>query len=348
MNKYKVLIVDDSPLMRELLTAIINDASDLEVVGTAANPLIAREKIKELNPDVITLDIEMPEMDGISFLEKIMRLRPMPVVMISSLTQEGAEETLRALEIGAIDFVGKPTQSSLAVTEKSSEIAKKVSAAASSKVKPYSGLTHAAVKPKQAASTFQNTSHYDLIAIGASTGGISAIREVLADLPASTPPIIITQHMPKEYTNSFANRLDRYLEHHVKEAEHNEMLKSGCIYIAPGDQHMEVKKIGAAYKCVLSSGERVSGHKPSVDVMFASVAVQAKKDAVGIILTGMGRDGASGLLDMRKNGALTIGQDEASCVVYGMPKVAMNTGAVSKEISLKKIGGFVTKVLTGL
>lgn len=347
MNKYKVLIVDDSPLMRELLTAIINAAPDLEVVGTAANPLIAREKIKELNPDVVTLDIEMPEMDGISFLEKIMRLRPMPVVMISSLTQEGAEETLRALEIGAVDFVGKPSQSSLAVNEKSGEIAKKVSAAAASKVKPYTGSAIASVKAKISSAPIKNTSHYDIIAIGASTGGISAIREVLVDLPENTPPIVITQHMPKEYTSSFAARLDRFLPHSVKEAEHNEILKASSIYIAPGDQHMELKKSGASYKCLLNDGERVSGHRPSVDVMFASVADQSKKDAIGVILTGMGRDGASGLLEMRKNGALTIGQDEASCVVYGMPKVAMNAGAVSKEISLKKIGGFITKVLTG-
>lgn len=343
MKKYKVLIVDDSPLMRELLTSIIDSAPDLEVVGTAPNPLIARQKIKELLPDVVTLDIEMPEMDGISFLEKIMRLRPMPVVMISSLTQEGADETLRALEIGAVDVIGKPGSASGAITEKRHEIIKKVSAAVTAKVVPYAGVKAMQIPKKVTAHYVGNK--YDLLAIGASTGGISAIREFLEELSPNCPPIVITQHMPAEYTKNFASRLNALLPFIISEAKEGEKLLPGHVYIAPGSQHLKVIKKASGLYSELNDGDLVSGHKPSVDVLFSSVAANFTDRAIGVILTGMGRDGAAGLLEMRKAGAVTFGQNEESCVVYGMPKVAMNVGAVIQELSLKNIAKTINSYL---
>jgi len=331
-----VLIVDDSALIRQMLTKMLEADPGISVLGAAPDPYTAREMIKTLNPDVLTLDIEMPKMDGIAFLEKIISLRPMPVVMISSLTQEGAEIALRALEIGAVDYVGKPTSDlQHGLEQKSQEIISKVKIAARARV--------VAKKPaNQTASPISFSSYKtteQIIAIGSSTGGVEAIREVITVLPPNSPAVLITQHMPATFTSSFARRLDTVSKVTVCEATPNQRILPGHVYIAPGDQHLELGRSGANFICKLHDGEPVSGHRPSVDVLFQSAAKLAGANAVGVILTGMGRDGAEGLLNMRKAGSHTIGQDEASCVVYGMPRVAFECGAVEKQVTLSKIAG---------
>lgn len=332
-ERKKVVIVDDSALMRQILTAILEQAPDLEVVGTAANPNLARELIKKVNPDVVTLDIEMPGMDGLSFLEKIMRLRPMPVVMISSLTQAGAAATVTALEIGAVDFVAKPTQDLKdGLLAKAEEIITKVRAAAGISSIKLERLT----APKRWTSIDFDTTE-QIIAIGASTGGVAAIGEIVSSMPANAPAIMIVQHMPDRFTGSFAARLDKQVAMTVKEASHKERILPGHVYIAPGDQHMRLGRSGANYVCELDESGPVSGHRPSVDVLFSSVAEAAAKRAIGVILTGMGKDGAEGLLRLHEAGAATIGQDEASAVVYGMCKVAFDIGAVQAQLPLERI-----------
>lgn len=330
-NKKTVLIVDDSALMRQLLSAIIGEAPDLEVVGVAPDPLIARKMIKELNPDVITLDIEMPKMDGIAFLSKIMTLRPMPVVMISSLTQKSADATLKALELGAVDYVGKPT-TGLAenLMAMKADIVQKVRSAANAHVKKL-----VIESDKIPNLTFSTTEQ--LIAIGASTGGVQAITEVLLGMPANAPAIVIVQHMPKEFTGGFAKRLNSRVAMQVSEARHGERIIPGHALIAPGGVHMEVVRSGAYFTCKMSDGPKVTGHQPSVDVLFSSVAKTAGNRAIGAILTGMGKDGAKGLLDMRMAGARTFGQDEATSTVYGMCGYAFNTGAVETQLPLSNI-----------
>ncbi len=331
-----VLIVDDSALMRQMLGAMLSSDPQIQVVGAAPDPMIARTMIKERNPDVLTLDIEMPKMDGLSFLEKIMSLRPMPVVMISSLTQAGADATLRALEIGAVDFVGKPTsdlQTGFAL--KRDEILTKVKAAASARVRRIADVPVAEKPTIKAGPGFASTEK--IIAIGASTGGVEALREVIVRLPADSPAVLVTQHMPKEFTASFANRLDGLSSVSVSEAKGGERALPGHVYIAPGDRHLELGRSGANYICKLDDGPSVSGHRPSVDVLFRSFARHAGGNAVGAILTGMGKDGAEGLLEMRKAGASTIGQDEASCVVYGMPRAAFEIGGVEAQMPLEEI-----------
>ncbi|NIG17612.1 chemotaxis response regulator protein-glutamate methylesterase [Pantoea sp. Al-1710] len=333
MSKITVMCVDDSALMRQLMTEIINSHADMEMVATAPDPLVARDLIKQYNPQVLTLDVEMPRMDGLDFLEKLMRLRPMPVVMVSSLTGKGSEVTLRALELGAVDFVTKPQ---LGIREGmlaySQMIADKIRAAARAKL-------HA--RPATPGPVMLKAgpllSSEKLIAIGSSTGGTEAIRHVLQPLPATSPALLITQHMPPGFTRSFAERLNKLCQITVKEAEDGERILPGHAYIAPGAMHMELGRSGANYVVKLNDGPPVNRHKPSVDVLFRSVATHAGRNAVGVILTGMGNDGAAGMLEMHRAGAWTIAQDEASCVVFGMPREAIAMGGTSEVVDLGHI-----------
>ncbi|MCS6627090.1 chemotaxis response regulator protein-glutamate methylesterase [Roseibacterium beibuensis] len=323
-----VLIVDDSPTMRGLIAAALRRDPEIEVIGSAADPLEAREAIKRLNPDVITLDVEMPNMNGLEFLEKIMRLRPMPVVMVSTLTQAGAEVTLAALELGAVDAVGKPG-AGVTAQQAFSELAAKVKVAARSRVRAGTGASSAPVPE-----TYRAAPNH-VLAIGASTGGVEALLTILSAFPADCPATVVTQHMPATFTPSFAARLDRSSAATVREATDGALLEPGHVYIAPGGEaHLEVG--GITPRCRLVHSETVSGHRPSVDVLFRSVA-RLHRPMTGVILTGMGRDGASGLLEMRQAGASTLGQDESSCVVYGMPRVAFEEGAVDRQLPLSRL-----------
>ena len=343
MQKIKVLCVDDSALIRSLMTEIINGQPDMTVVATAPDPLVARELIKQHNPDVLTLDVEMPRMDGLDFLEKLMRLRPMPVVMVSSLTERGSEITLRALELGAVDFVTKPRVGIRdGMLEYAERLADKVRAAASARVRQaaptvaHAAGTQAAAHAHGPAPLINNPliSTEKLIIIGASTGGTEAIREVLVPLPPDAPAVMIAQHMPPGFTKSFAQRLNGLCRITVKEAEHGERVLPGHAYIAPGHAHLLLARSGANYIAHLSDEPPVNRHRPSVDVLFRSAAQHAGKNAVGVILTGMGRDGAAGLLDMRNAGAYTLAQDEASCVVFGMPREAIALGGADEVASI--------------
>lgn len=345
-RKVAVLVVDDSALIRQMLTTMLSADPEIEVVGAAADPLRAREMIKALNPDVLTLDVEMPRMDGLAFLEKLMALRPMPVVMVSSLTQQGADATMRALEIGAVDFVAKPTsglQAGLAGLR--DDIVRAVKTAARAKV-PASRP-----RPAPMARLISTAARYDttetIIAIGASTGGVGALQTVLTALPADSPGILITQHMPPEYTARFADRLNRVCAVSVQEARDAARVLPGHVYIAPGGQHLELGRSGARYVCSVHDGPLVSGHRPSVDVLFHSVAERAERRAVGVILTGMGADGAQGLLEMRRRGAATLGEGEASCVVYGMPRAAREAGAVEREVPIQRMAEEILRACTG-
>ena len=333
----KVLVVDDSALVRKLLTAIIDSYADLEVVGTAPDPYVAREKIKELNPDVLTLDVEMPRMDGLEFLERLMRLRPMPVVMVSSLTEKNSEITMRALELGAVDFVTKPQLDIAAgLADYGDDIADKIRAAAASRPRIRPALEPArkvdAVLPMTRAPL---ASTEKILCIGASTGGTEAIKEVLMGMPADSPGIVIAQHMPPGFTKSFAERLDKLCAITVREAKGGERVLPGHAYIAPGHAHLLLQRSGANYMTELSDAPPVNRHRPSVDVLFRSASNCAGKNALGVILTGMGKDGAQGLLEMRQAGAMTFAQDEASCVVYGMPREAVQINAAEFVVPLE-------------
>lgn len=330
----KVLCVDDSALIRDLLSEIINSQPDMEVVAVAPDPLVARDLIKRHNPDVLTLDVEMPRMDGIDFLERLMRLRPMPVLMVSSLTQSGSEVTLRALELGALDFVAKPSLGIRSgMLDYAEEIAEKIRAAARSR--PRRASARDAAPPQRLTAPLMSSEK--LFIIGASTGGTEAIRRVLEPLPANSPAIMIAQHMPGGFTRSFAERLDRLCQISVKEAEDGERVLPGHAYIAPGDAHLKLARSGANYVARLDQGPPVNRHRPSVDVLFRSAAEQAGRNAVGVLLTGMGKDGAAGLVEMRQAGAPTIAQDEASCVVFGMPREAIALGGASEVVALDEI-----------
>jgi two-component system chemotaxis response regulator CheB len=349
VQKIKVLCVDDSALIRSLMTEIINSQPDMTVVATAPDPLVARDLIKQHNPDVLTLDVEMPRMDGLDFLEKLMRLRPMPVVMVSSLTERGSEITLRALELGAVDFVTKPKVGIRdGMLEYSEKLADKVRAAARARVRQAAPAQHAAASSASAGAAAHAPAHAPLfnnplvsteklIIVGASTGGTEAIREVLVPLPPDAPAVLIAQHMPPGFTKSFAQRLNGLCRITVKEAEHGERVLPGHAYIAPGHAHLLLARSGANYIAHLSDDPPVNRHRPSVDVLFRSAAQHAGKNAVGVILTGMGRDGAAGLLDMRKAGAYTLAQDEASCIVFGMPREAIAMGAADEIASLSEM-----------
>lgn len=344
MNKIRALIVDDSALIRQMLTSLLDQAPDIEVVGAASDPLRARTMIKELNPDVVTLDIEMPKMDGLTFLEKIMTLRPMPVVMVSSLTQNGAESTVKALELGAVDYFSKPTiDLERGIAERAEELISKVRNAAVANVQP---LPRVAKDPTSAQriGKIKFSSTEKIITIGASTGGVEALKDVITSLPANAPAVLVTQHMPAQYTKTFSKRLDGMAEVKVKEAEHGERVLPGHVYIAPGDRHLIVDRSGGNYVCKLLDSEEVSGHKPSVDVLFDSAAEICGENCISVILTGMGRDGAKGMLSQREAGAATIGQDESSCVVYGMPKAAYELGGVERQITLSRIAEVVLKL----
>jgi len=354
----RLLIVDDSALVRKLLTEMLGKDRDIEVVGTATDPYAAREKIKQLNPDVITLDVEMPRMDGVTFLENLMRLRPMPVVMVSSLTQHGADITLRALELGAVDFVAKPkVDVAGSLADYAQELIAKIKMAAGARVNPRSSAprpsaAHApvaglkiderrsadAVLPAVAGRRVLRTTDR-IVAIGASTGGTEAIREVLEMMPADAPAIVISQHIPAAFSRAFAERVNRSCAMSVCEAQDGQYILPGHAYIAPGDRHLIVERDGARYRCRLSDGPHVNRHRPSVDVMFRSVAQNVGPNATGVILTGMGDDGARGLKEMLEAGAGTIAQDEATSVVWGMPGAAVKLGAAEHVMPLQRIPG---------
>jgi two-component system, chemotaxis family, protein-glutamate methylesterase/glutaminase len=339
----KVLIVDDSALMRALLTEIIGDAPDLEVVGSAPDPIAAREMIKALNPDVLTLDVEMPKMDGLEFLSRLMKLRPMPVIMISALTARGSEVTLQALELGAVDFVAKPRAESVSLLQNyAEEIRDKIRAAHGAHLQRRPG---AAAVAQRAETPLPGVSsrmlNEKVIAIGASTGGTEALKEVIIRLPAEVPGIVMVQHMPETFTPSFAKRLDSLGPIRVIEAKGGERIQPGHAYLAPGHSHMTVKKSGSGWVTELAQTEPVNRHRPAVDVLFNSVAKEVGKNAIGVILTGMGKDGAQGMLAMRQAGAWNIGQDQESCVVYGMPREAALVGAVDEVVSLNNVAARV-------
>ena len=336
--KTKVLIVDDSALIRGVMKEIINSQPDMEVVGVAPDPLVARDMIKQTNPDVLTLDVEMPKMDGLDFLERLMRLRPMPVVMVSSLTERGSEITLRALELGAVDFVTKPKMSIQSLMlEYTDLIADKIRAASHARVKQRTVQPDAGPGPQLASLRNPFTSSEKLIIIGASTGGTEAIKNFLIQLPPDCPGILITQHMPEGFTRSFANRLDKLCRISVKEAEGNERILPGHAYLAPGHSHLMLVRSGANYMTKLDQGPPVNRHRPSVDVLFHSAAINAGKNAVGVILTGMGKDGAAGMLEMKKAGAYNLAQDESTCVVFGMPKEAIAFGGTHEVAPLLEL-----------
>lgn len=344
MKKITVLIVDDSALIRNLLSEIINASHFLEVIGTSADPYEAREKIKKLQPDVITLDIEMPRMDGITFLKNLMRLRPMPVLMISTLTEKGSEITLKALELGAVDYIAKPK---ISVAEKLSELADdittKIRIAAKANISAYSEHSHPVVAPVLSLNRKKELKDdIGLIAIGASTGGVEATKRLLSMLPKAMPPIVIVQHMPAGFTHSYAKRLDSLLEATVTEFSGAEkVLEAGGIYIANGDQHLAVRTSGGRILGYCKNADPVNRHRPAVDVLFDSVAEFIKGQAVGVLLTGMGVDGAAGMAKLEKIGAITVAQDEASSVVWGMPRVAIEQGAAKYTLSLDKIAPFL-------
>lgn len=344
-RRIKVLIVDDSALIRSLMTEIVNRQPDMVAVGAAPDPYAAREMIRNLNPDVLTLDVEMPKMDGIDFLEKLMRLRPMPVVMVSTMTQQGNEVTLRALELGAVDFVAKPKLDvARGMTASAQEIVEKIRLAAAARVRP--AAAHGArPAPRPVAALGARASTEKLIIIGASTGGTEAIKEVLLPMPPDAPGILITQHMPAGFTKSFAQRLDTLCKIRVKEAEDGERVLPGHAYIAPGERHLLVKKSGANYVTALSDEPPVNRHRPSVEVLFKSAAQCVGANAIGVMLTGMGKDGATAMLEMKRAGAYNIAQDEASCVVFGMPKEAIAAGGVDEAQPLDAIAARVLEQL---
>lgn len=351
MSKIRVLTVDDSALMRQVLTTLLSRDPDIEVIGTAPDPYIARERIKALNPDVLTLDVEMPKMDGLTFLEKLMRGHPMPVVMVSSLTEVGCETTLRALELGAVDFITKPK---IDLREGMEEVAQdligKIKAAAVAKVRgaKFQGssveasqkLESCTLKPGTGSRAMLKTTD-TIIAIGASTGGTEAVKEILVQLPPNTPPILITQHMPERFTRTWANRMNSLSRIAVKEAQDGDSVLPGHALVAPGGYHMELVRSGARYSVHINQNPPVNRHRPSVDVLFSSVAKHAGANAVGVILTGMGNDGAKELLTMKQAGAFTIAQDETSCVVFGMPKEAIKLGGADKILPLTDIASAI-------
>ena len=345
-TRFKVLIVDDSALMRQLLTQILSSDPELEVVGTAGDPYVAREKIKSLNPDVLTLDIEMPRMDGLTFLEKLMRGHPMPVIMISSLTGKGADTTLRALSLGAIDYVSKPkVDVSNGTIEQAEEIVAKVKAAAKARVR------RPAIAPPPAAltgRTYQFSATHKVVAIGASTGGTEALKDLLSPLPADFPGIVIVQHMPETFTHQFAARLDSLCKIRVKEAQDGDRILPGHALLAPGGHHMAVVRKGMEYAVHVYRGERVNRHLPSVDVLFSSCARNMGKNALGVLLTGMGADGARGMLEMKQTGSFTIAQDESTSVVFGMPREAILLNAVDQVLPLGQIPGALLHKLAGI
>ena len=352
-GKIRVIVVDDSALVRSLLAEIINRQSDMECIGTANDPLVAREMIREMNPDVITLDVEMPRMDGIDFLGRLMRLRPMPVVMISTLTERGAEVTMRALELGAVDFVAKPRVGlASGLNELATQIVDKIRVAAVAHVRraparPAGPPEANAPAAPSSTALLGRLSTEKLIVIGASTGGTEAIREVLVHMPADSPAIVITQHMPPGFTTSFAARLNGLCQITVKEASHGERILPGHAYIAPGGKQFSIARSGANYVAVVDDGPPVNRHKPSVEVLFKSAAAVVGRNAYGIMLTGMGADGAAAMREMKDAGSYNYVQDEASCIVFGMPREAIAHGAADEVLPLTQIAAALIARLRG-
>lgn len=346
--RIKVFIIDDSAVIRQLLTEILNQADDIEVIGTAQDPVFASHKIKSLRPDVIALDVEMPRMDGLTFLEQLMKTDPTPVVMVSALTQRGCETALRALELGAVDYVAKPTiDVSDGVRKLGEEIIAKVRIASNAKTRRGAAGNTTPVAPRRNAGAAPEDKAMiattdRIIAIGASTGGTQAITEIITAMQADSPGIVIVQHMPPVFTRSFAQRLNTLSGLDVKEAQPGDRVLRGTALIAPGDRHMSVKRDGAMYYVELDDGPRVNFVKPSVDVLFRSVAAHAGRNAVGVILTGMGEDGARGLLEMKNAGAFTVAQNEASSIVFGMPRKAIELGAAVRVAPLDEIPEIIT------
>lgn len=338
----RVLVIDDSALIRSLLTEIINQAPELTLVGAAPDAYVAKDMVMQLKPDVITLDIEMPKVDGLTFLDRLMKAHPTPVIMISTLTEKGADATIRSMELGAVDFIPKPKIDVVkGIGEYQQEIVSKIKMAAGAK--PRRLALSSGTKPKSVPINYSGTE--TIVGIGASTGGTEAIKEVLSQLSPAFPATVITQHMPQSFTKSFAARLDASCAMKVQEAKDGDRLLPGNAYLAPGDKHLEIKRSGADYRIELNDGPRVSGHKPAVDVMFDSLAKVVGANVVATILTGMGKDGAKGLLSLFKAGAITMVQDEATCVVYGMPRVAVEFGATKHIIPLDKMSQALSKAV---
>ncbi|MDH5828934.1 chemotaxis response regulator protein-glutamate methylesterase [Luteimonas sp. M1R5S18] len=332
----RVLVVDDSALVRALMSELLGDDPGIEVVGTASDPYIAREKIKQLAPDVLTLDVEMPRMDGLTFLRNLMRLRPMPVLMVSSLTEAGASVTLDALALGAVDFIAKPKiDVARGLAGYGPMLVEKVKQAANARVARIAPADAAATPPLQGPIGYRTTER--LLAIGASTGGTEAIREVLEQMPADAPATVIVQHIPAAFSGPFAERLDRHSRMTVMEATDQQPLLAGHAYVAPGGRHLRVVRSGARWICRLGDDDPVRRHRPSVDVLFESVAAHAGRNATAALLTGMGDDGAAGLLSLRRAGARTLAQDEASSVIWGMPGAAVALGAADEVVPLEQV-----------
>lgn len=346
MNKTKVLIVDDSALIRTLLTEIISQDSALEVIGSARDPYDAREKIKKLNPDVITLDIEMPKMDGVTFLKNIMRLRPLPVVMISTLTEKGADITLRSLEMGAVDYVAKPK---IAAAEELPKLARDIVSKIKSAAKANISTTRSAsVQPAVSKISQRPNNRYSLIAIGASTGGVEATKTLLQLLPEEMPPIVVVQHMPGAFTSSYARRLDGHIVFEVNEFFGGEQrLEHNHVYIANGNEHLCIKSNGQGFVGYCQDSEPVNRHKPAVDVLFDSLAIDSCSRVIAVLLTGMGVDGAAGMSKIKDKGGITIAQDKDSSVVWGMPRVAVEQGAAMHTLPLEKISKFIIEQCYG-
>ncbi len=337
-RKTRVLIVDDSAIVRKLLADTLKGEPDLEVVGTAPDPFVARDKILSLHPDVLTLDIEMPRMDGLTFLKKLMRFHPMPVVVISSLAQASSQAAIEALQSGAVEVLAKPG-GPYSVGELKHDLPHKIRAAAQARLAVAKSQQVDASAPAPAPPMLASVGRSTIIAIGASTGGTEALREVLMAMPANSPGIVIVQHIPAVFSAAFANRLNDLCRIQVREATHGDRLLAGHALVAPGNFHMTVQKRGGEYRVTVQDGERVCYQRPSVDVLFNSVAEAAGSDAIGAILTGMGSDGAQGMLKMKRAGARTVAQDEASCVVFGMPREAIRLGAVDHVVQLRRIAG---------
>ena len=352
MEKIKVLIVDDSALVRQALTAIFSSDPQIEVIATASNPYIAVTKIQKTVPDVITLDIEMPRMDGLTFLKKIMAQHPMPVIIISSYSDRGSTNALKALEYGAVEVVNKPILSSKdAIEEAKIGLCDVIKAASMAKLRKKANFVPVTVQPKLSADavlaktkTFSTVTTTDIVvAVGASTGGTEALKVFLETMPVDCPGIVIVQHMPEHFTRSFANRLNDLCKIRVKEAANGDQVTKGLALIAPGNKHMLLKRAGTNYYVEVTEGPLVNRHRPSVDVLFRSTAKFAGKNAIGIIMTGMGDDGARGLLEMKEAGAKTAAQDEKTCIVFGMPKVAISMGAADKVLPLEQLASFALR-----
>ncbi|MBW2599308.1 MAG: chemotaxis response regulator protein-glutamate methylesterase [Deltaproteobacteria bacterium] len=343
MKKIRVLIVDDSAIVRKIFSEELSKFPDIEIVGTAPDPFVARDKIVKLAPDVITLDIEMPRMDGITFLRKLMRHYPLPVIIVSSLTPKGGKLTLEAMDIGAIEVIGKPG-GSYTVGDMSAQLADKIRAASKARIaKKDSDKASALAKPERMKAITKTTNK--VIAIGASTGGTEALKNVLSKMPSNSPGIMVVQHMPANFTTAFSERLNEFCQVTVKEAQNNDSVNPGTVLIAPGNYHMIFRRSGARYYVEVKDGPMVHHQRPAVDVLFKSTAQYAGSNSIGVILTGMGSDGAEGLLEMKRSGAKTIAQDEKSCIVFGMPNEAIKLGAADKVVPLDQVAREIVRMV---